>query len=141
MGDGYGVYLKTVADWDNVFCDMIRGSAVTFLELPNEENPGETAHAIRDWYAGRKVEAVIRYALARGKVAAQIENLGETSHGGKGTRVLFKITLDDPKPARAAADIAHHIESVGSQIKEKPIQRARRLASNFLNATVRRGKK
>jgi hypothetical protein len=141
MGDGYGVYLRGVEDWDNVFCDMIRGSGVTFLELPNEANPAETAHAIRDWYAGRKVEDVIRDALRRGSVAAQIECLGETSHGEKGTRLLYKISLDDPKRAAAAADIAHHIEAIGSTIKERPYQRLRRFASHVLNATTRRGKK
>jgi hypothetical protein len=138
MGDGYGTYLRSVEDWDNVFCNLVSGACVTFLELPNETNPAETAHSIRQWYAGREVEQVIRAALDRRRIPATVDCLGQTSHGDKGLRALYKITLTNPPRVRTRSEIAEHIESVGRTIKERPYQRFRRVVSDALDRTIRR---
>jgi hypothetical protein len=117
MGDGFGKHLKQVAEWDRSFCNLVRGSQVTFFEIPNEGHVDETPHRIRKWYDGREVEAVIRAALQRGGVAASVEVLGETRHGAKGMRKLFKISLDDMVKPTSARELAAYIDAAGRRIK------------------------
>lgn len=131
MGDGYGRYLRTVADWDKAFCDLVRGSNVTFFEVPNEDSPTETPHRVRLWYNGRSIETVIRDALETHEVGARIELLGETLHGRKGTRKMIKITLDEPVAASPALDIAEHIRGAAGGIKARRLQRLRIVLANL----------
>jgi len=132
MGDGFGRYLDKREKWDNTFCNLILGSNVTFFEVPNEDNPHETPHRIRDWYDGRDVETVIRSALQQGDVQATVETIGETKHGEKGLRKLFKISLVNPVRAAEAGQIASYIKASGKQIKLRPYKRYRMLASRTL---------
>jgi hypothetical protein len=132
LGDGFGRYLKGMDQWDAAFCDLVRGSSVTFFEIPNENSPGETPHRIRAWYGDRKVEEVIRTALQRGRVDAVVEELGETQHGAKGSRKLFKISLNTPVEAAPAQKITAYIDAAGQQTKIRPYRRLRLFASELL---------
>lgn len=132
MGNGFGSYLNSAASWDVAFSNLISGAAVTFLELPNEENPNETPHRVRGWYAGRNLEVVIKSALENNSIGAVVECLGETEHGKKGARKLFKITLNEPPREATAAEIAAHIETIGKRIRIRPARRFRMAASRLL---------
>jgi len=131
MGDGFGKYLKTPAEWDNAFCDLIRGSNVTFFEVPNENSPTETPHRVRSWYHGRDVETVITEALARHQVRASVELLGETRHGSKGTRKMFKISLDEPVATVSAEEIADHIRMAAASSQIRNYRRFRIMVSQL----------
>lgn len=134
FGDGFGRYLGRVTEWDATFCDLVSGSNVTFLEIPNENNPNETPHRIRKWYGGRDVETVIRTALTKKGIKATVEVLGEVQHGTKGARKLFKISLDEPATPASAVHIAAYISSVGQHIRIRPYRRFR----FFLSRLVRK---
>jgi hypothetical protein len=132
LGDGFGRYLDTVDDWNKAFCSLVRGSNVTFFEIPNEGNSEETPHRIRDWYDDRDVESVIRSALEKADFDASIDLLGETMHGSKGSRKLFKISLGVPAKTATAGEIAFYIESAGKNISIRPYRRFRLFASRLL---------
>lgn len=132
LGDGYGKRLNHVAEWDTAFCDLVCGSNVTFFEVPNESHSDETPHRIREWYSSRDVETVIRAALERGEIKATVEVLGETQHGAKGTRKLFKISIDQPVEPVSGQDIAAYIDSVGKHIVIRPYRRFKMLVSRLL---------
>ena len=138
MGDGFGQYLNEREKWDQTFCNLIRGSNVTFFEVPNESNPEETPHRIREWYGDRDIETVIRSALQQGGIQAAVEVLGETEHGRKGLRKLFKISRDDRVRVAEAGRIAEHIRLSGKRIRIRPSRRLRMLASRLLRR-VRHG--
>lgn len=131
MGDGFGNYLKTVAEWDTAFCDLVRGSNVTFFELPNEDSPTETPHRVRLWYDDREVETVIREALLRNQVRANVELLGETQHGEKGARKMCKITLDEPVETVSAEEIADYIREAATGIGLTPYRKLRIMVSQL----------
>ncbi len=136
MGDGFGNYLKTVAEWDKAFCDLVRGSNVTFFEVPNEDSPTETPHRVRLWYDQRDVETVINDALVRNQVRAKVELLGETRHGAKGARKMFKITLDEPVETVSAEEIADHIREAAKRVGVTRYRQLRMMASQ-LRAKIR----
>jgi hypothetical protein len=135
MGDGFGGNLRGVSEWDLAFCDLISGSNITFLELPNEASRSETPHRIREWYSGRDVETVTRTALERRGIQAAIEQIGETQHGVKGMRKLFKISLETPVIPVSAEEIVKYIRRTGEGIRILPYRRFRltisRLASKM----------
>jgi hypothetical protein len=133
MGDGFGKRLNHVTEWDTTFCDLVRGSNVTFFEVPNESDLDETPHRIREWYNGREVETVIRSALEQGEIKATVEELGETQHGTKGTRKLFKISIDQSVESVSGQDIAAYIDSVGKQIMISPYRRFKMFVSRLLH--------
>lgn len=131
MGDGYGNYLKTVADWDRAFCDLIRGSNVTFFEVPNEDSPTETPHRVRLWYDHRDVETVISEALVQNQVPAKVVLLGETRHGEKGARKMFKITLDEPVETVSAEEITDYIGEAATRIEVTRYRQLRNMVSQL----------
>ncbi len=122
MGDGFGQYLTTVAEWNTAFCSLILGANVTFFEVPNEHSDGETPHRIREWYADRDVETVLCEAMQDGHVEADLQLLGATEHGEKGPRKMFKISLKSPREAVLAGTIATHIEAAGRTMRLRPYQ-------------------
>ncbi len=140
MGSGYGKSLDHVSEWDTVFCNLVRGSNVTFFEVPNESHPGETPHRIREWYNGRDVETVIRTALERCELKATVEMLGETEHDEKGTRKLFMISLDQPVETASSQNIAAYIESAGNSIVIPPYRRFKNRVSRLLQKSRIRGR-
>jgi len=140
LGDGFGRYLNRAAEWDDALCNVISCANVTFFEIPNEGNPNETPHRIREWYSGKDVETVIRSALKSKRVKASVEELGETQHGAKGPRKLFKITLDEQANPASAEDIAAQIHSIGRQIRIRPYRQFRLLISRLIHLMRLRGK-
>ena len=138
MGDGYGRYLTTVAEWNTVFCNLVTCANVTFLEVPNEHSDVETPHRIREWYAGRDVETTIREGLQHGGVNADLELLGETEHGVKGLRKMFKITLDKPRETALAEAVAAHIEAAGKAIRLRPYRRFKLMVFEMRHALIGR---
>lgn len=136
MGDGFGRYLNTVEEWDDSFCALVQGANVTFFEVPNEGVNAETPHRIREWYAGREVEPTVRAALQRGGVDATVERLGEAEHGDKGTRIVFKITLAQPRTVASPDAIAAYIAKAGEKAQPRPYRRLRLFASEIKRALV-----
>ena len=132
IGDGFGRYLRTEKDWDDAFAGLIMGSRTTFFEIPNETSPAETPHRIRAWYGDRDVDSVIRSALDRTGLTATVELLGETEHGAKGRRKLFKIEHSDPVVTADAREIADYIGSASRSAQMRPLRRLR-----FVLARVR----
>lgn len=138
MGDGYGRYLSTVAEWDTVLCSLVLCANVTFLEIPNELADFETPHRIREWYAGRHVEAVIGEGLQHGGVHADLELLGETEHGKKGSRKMIKVTLTEPRETASAEAVAARIEAAGKTMRMRPYRRLKLMAFDVKHALTGR---
>ena len=92
MGDGFGRYLNSVVEWDQAFRALVSSANVTFFEVPGHTAENETPHRIEDWFGGREVEEVVQSALDGSGLDATVELLGETAHGSKGERQLFKIS-------------------------------------------------
>lgn len=132
IGDGFGRYLTDPAEWDGTFCDLVSGAKVTFFEIPHEDSPSETPHRIREWYGRNDVETVIRNALGRGRIEATVDVLGETVHGDKGARKMFKITRTDDVGSVPARLLADYIASAGSEIRVRPYRRMRLALSGVL---------
>ena len=138
LGNVYGTNLNGEAEWDNAFCNLIMGSNITFFEVPNENGPHETPLRIREWYDGRDIETVLNAALRRGNVKANIQLLGETLHGGKGMRQLFKISRAEAIETVSSEAVASYIEGVGRNISVHPLRRLRLLVSK-IGRTLRPG--
>lgn len=132
IGDGFGRYLRTEKEWDDAFAGLVLGSKTTFFEIPNEDSPSETPHRIRAWYKDRDVESVIRSALNRSNVSATVELLGETQHGAKGPRKLFKIDLQEPSESSDATQIARYIKMAGERSRIRTLRGLRFAASKLL---------
>ena len=111
---------------------------MTFFEVPNEEAEAETPHRVREWYAGRSVEATIRAALERGGLGATVEELGESPHGEKGTRKLFKITRADPQPSASPEAIAAYIAKAGQAARPRLYRRLRLWAGGLKRSLLGR---
>ena len=132
MGNVFGTQLNRIEEWNDAFCDLLRGANVTFFEVPNEDNPGETPHKIREWYGDRNLETIIQSAMQHGGVSASVELLGEIEHGAKGTRKLFKISLMEPAEPATAQAIEAHIRSASRLLKIPAYSRFRMTVSRFL---------
>lgn len=132
MGDGFGRYLTTVAEWDAAFCDLIRGAGVTFFQVPNETSKRETPHRVRSWYDGRDVETTIRAALERGGVNATVELLGSVEHGAKGSRDLFKIALATPPEAASPDAIIEHVKAASRAAAPRLARRVKLAVGDLL---------
>lgn len=127
MGDNIGRALHNASDWDTAFLDLIQCAEVTFIEVPNENNPQETPHRIRTWYGGRTVTEVIADAIERSDLHAECKLLGEIEHGNKGHRPLFMIRSGvSAVDADRIADVTGIIREAGSKIK-LPLSLAARL--------------
>ena len=134
MGDGFGQYLDTAAQWDEAFRALISAANVTFFEVPSGTGPEETPHRIETWFAGRDVETTVRAALAEADIEVAVEMLGETVHGSKGPRQLIKISHTVPFPAADSGQIASAIEAAAGDAAIRPKQKARLVAGRVLRS-------
>ena len=123
LGDGYGSKIKTISDWDNLFCDMIQVANITFFEIPNVLDPNETPHRIRHWYNGRDELTILTQALKNRDISAEIKCIGSIQHGEKGERKLFKIELANKLQKSPVNHIINCINIEGQKIKLSSMQR------------------
>ena len=127
LGDNIGRPLRDTNDWDEAFLDLIQCAEVTFFEVPNEDNPGETPHRIRSWYGRRTVTEVIANAIERSGLNAEFKLLGEIEHSGKGHRKLFMIRSGvSAIDTERSPDVISVIQEAGSKLK-LPVSLAARL--------------
>lgn len=138
MGDGFGRYLSTVDEWDKAFLALVTAANVTFFEVPGHTAGNETPHRIERWYEGRDVAVVIRSALEGSALDASVDLLGETAHGTKGMRELFKITHGGT--TGTADQIVRAITDAQGDVAVRPANRARLTAGRAMRALGLRNK-